>query len=116
MLQRTILRLFINRLLSELGVCREGGEANQLDTTGHSEGGVIFRCLLPSGEWSQPDFCVEKLQESKRLPKCGRLIREQVLEVVRCQALGETVFSEHVRYRLGFALLQVPYFFLDCSR
>jgi hypothetical protein len=61
MLQRTILRLFINRLLSELGVCREGGEANQLDTTGHSEGGVIFRCLLPSGEWSQPDFCVEKL-------------------------------------------------------
>jgi hypothetical protein len=40
---------------------REGGEANQLDTTGHREGGVIFRWLLPSGEWCQPDFRVEKL-------------------------------------------------------
>ena len=40
---------------------RDFGEANQLDTTGHREGGVIFRWLLPSGEWSQPNFRVEKL-------------------------------------------------------
>jgi len=40
---------------------RDFGEANQLDTASHREGGVIFRWLLPSGEWSQPKFHVEKL-------------------------------------------------------
>ena len=40
---------------------RDFGEANQLDTAEHREGGVIFRWLLPSSEWSQPEFRVEKL-------------------------------------------------------
>jgi hypothetical protein len=40
---------------------RDFGEANLLDTTGHREGGVIFRWLLPGGEWIQPNFRVEKL-------------------------------------------------------
>ena len=40
---------------------RDFGEVNQLDTAGHREGGVIFRWLLPIGEWSQPCFHVEKL-------------------------------------------------------
>ena len=40
---------------------RDFGEANQLDTAGHREGGVIFRWLLSSSEWSQPEFRVEKL-------------------------------------------------------
>jgi hypothetical protein len=40
---------------------RDIGTANQLDTAGHREGGVIFRWLLPSGEWSQPTFRVEKV-------------------------------------------------------
>ena len=40
---------------------RDIGAANQLDTAGHREGGVIFRWLLPSGEWSQPTFRVEKV-------------------------------------------------------
>ena len=39
---------------------RDFGEPNQLDTAGHREGGVVFRWLLPSGEWSQPTFRVEK--------------------------------------------------------
>ena len=40
---------------------RDLDEPNQLDTTGHREGGVIFRWLLPAGKWSQPEFHVEKL-------------------------------------------------------
>ena len=39
---------------------REVDTSNRLDTTGYCEGGVIFRWLLPSGEWRQPTFRVEK--------------------------------------------------------
>ena len=40
---------------------RDLAEPNQLDTAGHREGGVIFRWLLPTGKWCQPEFHVEKL-------------------------------------------------------
>ena len=40
---------------------RDFGEANHLNTASHREGGVIFRWLLPSSEWSQPKFHVKKL-------------------------------------------------------
>jgi len=40
---------------------RNTGAPNRLDTAGYREGGVVFRWLLPGGEWSQPEFRVEKI-------------------------------------------------------
>ncbi len=40
---------------------RDPGLPNWLDTAGHREGGVIFRWLLPDGEWGRPAFRVIKI-------------------------------------------------------
>lgn len=40
------------------------GTSNWLDTAGHHEGGVIFRWLLPEGNWARPTFRVVKLPVS----------------------------------------------------
>jgi hypothetical protein len=40
---------------------RDPGMPNWLDTSGHGEGGVVFRWLLPEGEMQQPAFRVENL-------------------------------------------------------
>ena len=40
---------------------RDPGMPNLLDTSGHGEGGVVFRWLLPEGEIKRPTFYVEKI-------------------------------------------------------
>ena len=40
---------------------RDPGTPNWLDTSGHGEGGVVFRWLLPEGDLPRPKFRVEKL-------------------------------------------------------
>ena len=40
---------------------RDPGLPNWLNTAGHSEGGAIFRWLLPVGEWERPALHVIKI-------------------------------------------------------
>ena len=40
---------------------RDPGLPHWLDTAGYSEGGAIFRWLLPEGEWEHPTFRVIKI-------------------------------------------------------
>ena len=43
---------------------RDPGTPNWLDTAGHSEGGVVFRWLLPEGDLPRPTLAVERLPAS----------------------------------------------------